>query len=54
MLGVSGLQRLYLSDHELKSLANKYADQQDPSRVDWKTFETETEEGEAYLKLALL
>lgn len=44
-MGVSGLDRLYLADHELFYLSDKYADALDPSRVNWKLFETDIEEG---------
>lgn len=44
-LGVSGLHRLYLWKQELENLCWQYADSEDPSRVDWKTFETDVEEG---------
>lgn len=44
-IGVSPLHRLYLADHEIARVADKYADAQDPSRVEWKSFETDIEEG---------
>lgn len=44
-MGVSTLHRLFLSDHELAALADKYGDRQDMSRVEWKSFETDTEKG---------
>lgn len=43
-MGVSGLQRLHLSDGELTGLAVKYQDEHDASRVNWKSFETDIEE----------
>lgn len=44
LMGVSGLQRLYLSDAELTNLALMYKDEYDDSRVNWKSFETDIEE----------
>lgn len=44
LLGVSTLQRLYLSDSELADLGTKYMDEHDASRIDWKAFETDIEE----------
>lgn len=45
MLGISGLQRLYLSDKEIENVCKMYADAGDPKRVNWKSFETDIEEG---------
>lgn len=44
LLGVSALQRLYLSDGELADLGTRYVDAHDASRIDWKSFETDIEE----------
>lgn len=51
MLGVSKLGRLYLSPNEIENLCVAYADELDPSRVNWKLFETDIEEGDKSLFL---
>lgn len=37
--------RLYLSPGEIEILCTKYADELDPSRINWKLFEVDIEEG---------
>jgi len=44
-IGVSGLDRLFLSDSELQSLCDSYADEHDCSRINWNSFENEIDKG---------
>ena len=39
ILGISGIQRLYLSLPEIEAIMIQYQDPCDPTRVCWKTFE---------------
>ncbi|KAK9739812.1 hypothetical protein QE152_g8706, partial [Popillia japonica] len=43
-LGISGIQRLYLSLPEIESVMIQYRDPIDPTRVCWKTFENDIEQ----------
>lgn len=43
-LGISGIQRLYLSLPEIESVMIQYRDPVDPTRVCWKTFENDIEQ----------
>lgn len=45
VLGVSKLGRLYLSPDEIEILCTTYADEVDTSRINWKLFEVDIEEG---------
>ncbi|RZC35018.1 uncharacterized protein BDFB_001668, partial [Asbolus verrucosus] len=44
MLGVSGIQRLYLSLPEIEAIMIQYRDPCDPSRICWRTFEDDIDQ----------
>lgn len=44
ILGISGIQRLFLSLPEIEYLMIQYRDPCDPTRVCWKTFEDDIEQ----------
>lgn len=44
LLGISGIQRLFLSLPEIEAIMIQYRDPCDPTRVCWRTFEDDIEQ----------